>query len=151
MANKTVKMLVQISGTRDGKDWPAPGETISLPADEAEVLIKNGQAGAPKGETENALADVLGVETAANLSTREGQKSARAQLTPAPHADEEQAYHVPALPGEEAAAEAGQEAVDEANKDLGVPVDANKELRGEPGAPEADAPAPAKRTTRKAN
>lgn len=136
MGNKTVKMLVRISGTRDGKDWPAPGETISLPDDEADLLIRNGQAAPPRKQEEDALADVLGVETAANLSTKEGRASVRAQLSPAPHANEEQAFHVPVLPGEESAAEAGQKAVDEANKDLGVP-DENKDLRGDEGAPEA--------------
>lgn len=120
MANKKVKMIVQISGARDGKDWPAPGEEITLPSDEAEMLIRNGQAMVPGSEKNNALADVLGIETAAlaDSGTAQGQKAIRTQVKPAPHADEEQAYHVPVLPGEEAAAKAGQAAVDKANKDL---------------------------------
>jgi hypothetical protein len=120
MSNKKVKMIVQISGARDGKDWPAPGEEITLPSDEAEMLIRNGQAMVPGSEKNNALADVLGVETAAlaDAGTAKGQKAIRTQVKPAPHADEEQAYHVPVLPGEEAAAKAGQAAVDAANKDL---------------------------------
>ena len=132
---KTVKMLVQISGTRNGKDWPAPGETISVGDDEAETLIRNGQATTGKTQDENALADVLGVETAANLSTKEGQASVRAQLSPAAHANEEQAFHVPVLPGEKAAAEKAQEDADKANKDLGVPVAENVDLRGDEEAP----------------
>ena len=39
-----VTMRRQISGTRDGADWPAPGETIDLPDDEATTLIALGHA-----------------------------------------------------------------------------------------------------------
>lgn len=39
-----VTMLCQISGTRDGVDWPAPGETIDVPDDEAASLVANGLA-----------------------------------------------------------------------------------------------------------
>jgi superfamily II DNA or RNA helicase len=35
----TVKMLAKISGTRNGLDWPDPGETIELPDAEAEQLV----------------------------------------------------------------------------------------------------------------
>lgn len=126
MADKKVRMIAQIGGARDGKDWPKPGEFITVPQEEAEQLIRNGlaaDAAANKPE-ENALADVLGVEVATA-----GNKSIRAQLKPAPHADEVQAYHVPVLPGEVPAAEEGQEAVDEGNKDLGVDIDAHKAQR----------------------
>ena len=34
-----VTMLRQLSGTRDGVDWPAPGESIDLTDDEAATLI----------------------------------------------------------------------------------------------------------------
>lgn len=34
-----VRMNIQISGTRDGVAWPAPGETVTLPDDEAKTLI----------------------------------------------------------------------------------------------------------------
>lgn len=40
----TVRMKQQMSGTRDGKDWPAPGEKIDLPADEAVSLLAGGVA-----------------------------------------------------------------------------------------------------------
>lgn len=36
-----VAMLAQISGTRDGAEWPAVGGEIELPADEANQLIKS--------------------------------------------------------------------------------------------------------------
>lgn len=39
-----VTMRRQISGTRDGVDWPAPGETIDVPDDEAATLIALGHA-----------------------------------------------------------------------------------------------------------
>lgn len=39
-----IKMTHQISGTRDGKDWPTPGNEISLPDDEALTLISQGMA-----------------------------------------------------------------------------------------------------------
>ncbi len=39
-----VTMRRQISGTRDGVDWPAPGGTIDVPEDEAAQLIALGHA-----------------------------------------------------------------------------------------------------------
>jgi len=129
MAEKKVRLVVKISGARDGKDWPNPGETISLPEDEANQLLRNGQAAELNPPEENALADALGVEVAL------GNKSIRSQLKPAPHADEVQAYHVPVLPGEVPAAEEGQEAVDETNKDL-IDVDAHKAQRNTDGLDE---------------
>lgn len=139
MADKTVRMLVNISGSRDGKDWPKAGEEATLPQDEADMLIRNGQAVDPGAEEDNALADALGI-TAPALN--DAQASVRQQLKPAPHADEPQAYHIPVMAGEEAAAEEGQEAVDEANKDLGVPVEENKAV----AADESPADAPAEET-----
>lgn len=59
---KTVRLVGRISGTRDGKDWPAPGETIALPEDEANQLILSGMATSPDVET--ATATTAGVETA---------------------------------------------------------------------------------------
>ena len=46
-----VEMLVYISGSRDGVDWPAAGETIDVPAQEAAELIANGFARAPEGKS----------------------------------------------------------------------------------------------------
>lgn len=49
-----IAMKVQISGTRDGADWPAPGGTIDLPDDEATQLIGLGlaeAAPAPEADT----------------------------------------------------------------------------------------------------
>jgi hypothetical protein len=43
MADTTqVRMLVTISGTRDGADWPARGELATLPTDEAAAMVAGG-------------------------------------------------------------------------------------------------------------
>ncbi|MBT2594737.1 hypothetical protein [Arthrobacter sp. ISL-72] len=60
--NKTVRLVGKISGTRDGEDWPAPGQTIDLPEDEASQLLASGLAVNPDVET--ATATTSGVETA---------------------------------------------------------------------------------------
>jgi len=78
-SKKTVRMIARISGTRDGADWPARGETLSVSKSEAEDLIRQGLAVDPAASEENALADVLGVETAIVPKARAGQKSVRAQ------------------------------------------------------------------------
>lgn len=44
-------LLAEISGVRDGKPWPAVGEVVDLPDDEARVLIDNGIAEADEAPT----------------------------------------------------------------------------------------------------
>lgn len=39
-----VKMIVSITGTRNGQDWPAAGETVDLPDAEARDLVAGGLA-----------------------------------------------------------------------------------------------------------
>lgn len=39
-------MAVHLSGSRDGVDWPAIGEVLIVPADEAASLIASGLASA---------------------------------------------------------------------------------------------------------
>lgn len=56
-----VTMKARIAGTRNGEDWPAPGEAIDLPQDEAELLVANGLAVAD----ETKPAKKAAVETAA--------------------------------------------------------------------------------------
>ncbi len=56
-----VTMKARIAGTRNGEDWPAPGESIDLPQDEAELLVANGLAVAD----ETKPAKKAAVETAA--------------------------------------------------------------------------------------
>ena len=39
-----VKMLIKISGERNGSEWPEIGDTVDVPKDEAESLVSNGYA-----------------------------------------------------------------------------------------------------------
>lgn len=39
-----VRLITQISGTRNGADWPIPGTVVDLPDTEARDLIRAGQA-----------------------------------------------------------------------------------------------------------
>jgi hypothetical protein len=57
-------MKVQISGTRDGVAWPAPGQVVDLPDDEAAKLCGNGSASpvAEKEKVEKAVDDEADVE-----------------------------------------------------------------------------------------
>ena len=58
----TIKLKVNISGTRDGVEWPRAGKTVDLPEAEAEHLVAAGLAWAvPVLET--ATADTSKVET----------------------------------------------------------------------------------------
>lgn len=42
-----VQMTKQMSGTRDGADWPAPGETLEVSDDEGRQLVRSGMAEVP--------------------------------------------------------------------------------------------------------
>jgi hypothetical protein len=118
--SKKVRLLAQISGSRDGQPWPAAGTFVTVSDDEADTLVRNGQAATEEIE-ENALLDSHPELAVANRSVA-GEEAAAERVAekPAPHADEEAAYHVPELPGERAAAEAGQVAVDEAQAEQGA-------------------------------
>ena len=61
-----VRLLVVLTGTRDGIDWPARGEVVDLPQSEAEHMIAVGQA-APVEVVESAAAAPV-VETAADAT-----------------------------------------------------------------------------------
>lgn len=39
-----IKMTANITGTRNGVDWPAPGETVDVPDGEAADLVAVGLA-----------------------------------------------------------------------------------------------------------
>lgn len=52
-----VTMLVKVSGTRDGADWPDIGEDIVLPAAEAVPLIRSNSARPAPEPVERAVAD----------------------------------------------------------------------------------------------
>ncbi len=59
-----VRMKVQISGSRDGVDWPARGETADVPDGEAALLVATGIAEVAEVAEETATASAAGVETA---------------------------------------------------------------------------------------
>lgn len=39
-----VKLLIELSGARDGAPWPARGEEVELPDEEAALMCANGYA-----------------------------------------------------------------------------------------------------------
>jgi len=47
----------QISGTRNGEDWPAPGSTIELPEDEAKDYLAAGIIATPTDESDTSKAE----------------------------------------------------------------------------------------------
>lgn len=61
-----VRMKVKISGTRDGAEWPDKGDTVDLPDDEAEQLIRYGAAEEAGDDVETATAP----DTAEKRGTR---------------------------------------------------------------------------------
>jgi hypothetical protein len=59
-----VRLTSQISGTRDGRDWPAPGTVVDLPDYEARALLAGGTAveeGSDQGP--KVLVPPMGVHT----------------------------------------------------------------------------------------
>lgn len=44
MSKKRVELTVQVTGTRDGEEWPPPGTVVSLDGDEADGLVRAGLA-----------------------------------------------------------------------------------------------------------
>lgn len=68
--SRSVRLVRHISGTRDGKLWPKPGEYLEVPDQEADELIAIGIA-ADDSVEEEAVADVHNVEKAvANRSVK---------------------------------------------------------------------------------
>ena len=73
--SKSVKLVRQISGTRNGVPWPKPGEYLEVPDAEAAELIAIGIA-ADDSPEEVADADVHKVEKAvANRSVKAEEKT----------------------------------------------------------------------------
>lgn len=62
-----VRMLGQISGTRDGRPWPAPGDTIDLPDDEARDLMATGIAA--RADEVPMVAELGEIQTRTDSST----------------------------------------------------------------------------------
>jgi len=60
-----IKLKVQMSGTRNGEDWPAPGSVVDLPAEESAQLVSQGCAAELEEDEpaiEFAVAPSVGVE-----------------------------------------------------------------------------------------
>ena len=51
-----VQIIARISGLRNGVDWPAPGEFLTLPDGEAKDIIDAGIARMPEAAPETATA-----------------------------------------------------------------------------------------------
>jgi hypothetical protein len=87
-----VRLLVDITGTRDGLRWPPAGGVVDLPAAEAATMIGGGlaveaadgtsQAVAPPVETAALVAD----ENAATPAPRARKAPARKKAAPKPGA-----------------------------------------------------------------
>jgi hypothetical protein len=79
-----VRLTQTISGTRDGKPWPAAGEEIDLPESEAVAMLQNGTAKAVNTKDADVeLRHVPGVDAATEKAiaaatvTRERQARAK--------------------------------------------------------------------------
>jgi hypothetical protein len=59
-----VKMLVSISGTRDGAKWPEHGEIVDLPDAEASEYVAQGIAQPSADDVTHVFEAVAPVETA---------------------------------------------------------------------------------------
>jgi len=71
-----IRMKVDISGTRNGEPWPARGEIIDLPTDEAQSLIDSDMAETiAKAKAETAAVE-LAEETAVVKRTTRARKTA---------------------------------------------------------------------------
>lgn len=57
-----VRLLGDISGTRDGQDWPPRGSIVDLPDDEATQLCRGGMA-------QPVVSEVVETEVAVPLTT----------------------------------------------------------------------------------
>jgi|GEM_PF-2447663 len=75
-------MKVDVSGTRDGVDWPARGEIADLPAHEAADLIRAGLAEPASGAAPKATRNDVETATApAGEQTRKPRRRAPIKTT----------------------------------------------------------------------
>jgi hypothetical protein len=71
-----VKTLGQISGTRDGKEWPPSGSVLDLPEGEARDLVKSGMA--VETDDDVSHADFIGAEVPAKKAAKGDTETASA-------------------------------------------------------------------------
>jgi hypothetical protein len=67
-----VKMIVGMSGTRDGVDWPPRGGELDVPADEAADLVRAGYAVAVESAPESAAVDTKPAKRASAKPEKRG-------------------------------------------------------------------------------
>lgn len=66
-----VVMVGEVSGTRDGRDWPPRGSVVDLPEEEAMPLLRGGMARPfVEAAVETAVPDVADVETRSEPLTK---------------------------------------------------------------------------------
>jgi hypothetical protein len=68
-----VRLVHDITGTRDGKAWPSAGEEVDLPDAEALAMLQNGSAKAVGDKPQSRdveLRDVVDEDTAAGIKAR---------------------------------------------------------------------------------
>jgi len=58
-----IVLAAQISGTRDGKVWPAPGTVLELPDDEARALVRTDMALLPDDPRVERLGKYIATDT----------------------------------------------------------------------------------------
>lgn len=68
-----VRLVHDITGTRDGKPWPAAGEEVDVSDDEAFAMLQNGSAkavGQKPSDRDVELRDIVDDDTAAGIEAR---------------------------------------------------------------------------------
>lgn len=80
-----VRMLVTMSGTRNGKEWPPRGNTIDLPDDEATQLCRANMAiPSPEIDVETTTRSDVAVETRTAPSPAVTEKPLTTKTGPGP-------------------------------------------------------------------
>jgi hypothetical protein len=69
-----VRLTSQISGTRNGQEWPEPGTEIDLPDDEARNLLTAGTAVEVGHDAGSVMVPPAGVHTPATPATDEARR-----------------------------------------------------------------------------
>lgn len=66
-----VRMTSQVSGTRDGQNWPQPGTVVDLPESEARALVAGGSAVDDTGSGDTVLVPPAGIHTPGTVAYEE--------------------------------------------------------------------------------
>jgi hypothetical protein len=63
-----VRMIAQVSGTRDGQNWPEPGTVLDVPDAEARALISGGSAVEDGGDSDMVLVPPAGIHVPGSVA-----------------------------------------------------------------------------------